>query len=66
MMASPLTRERLLAIFCCAVLLFNYPLLSLVDLPPLILGVPVLYLYLFGVWGGLIFLVGWFIERGRH
>ncbi len=53
---SPRNR-RLSALFWLGLLLFNYPLLSLFDVPVIILGVPLLYGYLFGVWLLLIFLL---------
>ncbi|RTZ96766.1 MAG: hypothetical protein DSY90_09565 [Deltaproteobacteria bacterium] len=47
----------LTAIFFLGVLLLTYPLLSLFDQPLLVFGIPLLYLYLFSVWTGLIVLV---------
>jgi len=38
-------------------LLFNYPLLALFDVDARVLGVPVLWAYLFGAWLALIALV---------
>ena len=48
---------RLIAAFLLGMLLLNYPLLSLFNLPRLVLGVPVLYAYIFLVWGLLIVLI---------
>jgi predicted permease len=42
--------HRLAALFLLGCLLFNYPLLSLFDKSGTILGVPVLYGYLFAAW----------------
>lgn len=45
-----------LQLYCCIFfLLLNYPLLSLVNDPRRVLGVPVLYGYLLGIW--LLFIV---------
>ena len=41
---------RLVAIFLLGVVLFNYPLLSLFNLPWRIGGFPLLYAYFFIVW----------------
>ncbi|MFO7858478.1 MAG: hypothetical protein R6V11_06100 [Ectothiorhodospiraceae bacterium] len=46
--------ERLVALFVLGLLLFNPPLLSLVDGRGSIGGVPVIYAYLFMIWLGLI------------
>jgi hypothetical protein len=46
---SPRNR-RLSALFWLGLILFNYPLLSLFDVPKTLLGIPLLYAYLFGVW----------------
>ena len=46
--------KRLVALFLLGCVLLNYPILSLVNLKILIFGLPLLYVYLFGVWGLLI------------
>lgn len=48
---------RLIAVFFLGVLLFTYPILSLFDHPDLMFGVPLLFLYLFVAWIGLIALI---------
>ncbi len=50
--------ERTLALFFLGVLLFNPPLLSLFSVDRYVADVPLLYLYLFVVWGLFIGLVG--------
>jgi hypothetical protein len=55
---------RLAFLFLLGVLLFNYPLLALFNVPGRVLGVPVLYAYLFAAWGLLIALVAVVMERG--
>jgi hypothetical protein len=52
------TSARLVALAVLAFLLFNYPLLRLFDVDVIVLGVPLVWLYVFVVWGGLIALVG--------
>ena len=49
--------RRLVGLFLFGVLLFNFPLLYLFNRPVLVLGIPVLYLYLFAVWSLLILLM---------
>ena len=58
--ANP-TRQRLAALGLLGVPLLTYPLLSLPtgDLG----GIPTSYLYLFGVWAGLLGLAAWVVER---
>lgn len=55
--------EWLLALFALALLLFNYPLIALFDLPRAVLGMPLLWLYLFAAWGGLIVVLAWVQRR---
>ncbi len=50
------TGERVLALFSLGVLLFNPPLLKLFSTNAYLLGVPLLYVYLFVSWGILILL----------
>ncbi len=47
----------LTAVFFFGVLLLTYPLLSLFDRARIVFGLPLLYLYLFAAWAGLIGLV---------
>ena len=42
--------ERLGLVFLLGVLLLNFPILAIFHQPQTLLGIPVLYLYLFGVW----------------
>ncbi len=56
--------RRLVSVFLLGALLFNYPLLDLFNRPRLVFGLPILYLYLFGSWSLIIFLVH-LICRGR-
>ena len=49
--------RRLVGLFLLSILLFNYPLLCLFNRPILIMGIPMLYLYLFGAWTLIIFLM---------
>lgn len=58
-----LTGERLVAVFLCGCVLFNYPLLALFDRASSLFGVPLIYVYVFTAWGGLIAVMAWFIER---
>lgn len=48
------TIERLVGLFLLGMVLFNYPVLSLFNLDRFICHVPVLYLYIFGAWIGLV------------
>jgi len=43
--------ERLVFLFALGALLLNFPLLAIFNRPVTIAGVPILYLYLFGIWG---------------
>jgi hypothetical protein len=56
--------QRLVALFLLGNLLFNYPLLALFNRPDMVLGIPVLYAYVFGAWALLIALLAWVVEKG--
>jgi hypothetical protein len=51
--------QRLVALFLFGALLLTYPLLALFNHGGSVLGIPVLYAYLFGAWGLLIGLLAW-------
>ena len=53
-----LTGERAIGLFLLAFLALNPPILSIFSAEAILFGIPLLYLYLFGVWGGIIFLIG--------
>ena len=53
---------RLIGLFLLGCLLFNYPLLALFNVRASVLGVPLLYAYLFFAWAMLIALVALAIE----
>ena len=55
--------QRLIALFLGGCLLFNYPLLSLFASHGEILGIPMLYAYVFTAWGLLIALMVVVVER---
>jgi hypothetical protein len=59
----PVHAQRLAALFILGWLLFSYPLLSLFNTGGTLAGIPVLYVYLFGVWAGLIALMVLIVER---
>jgi hypothetical protein len=50
-------RERLVALVVLGALALNYPLVALFSHVKLLLGIPLLYLYLFVVWLAIIALV---------
>ena len=63
-MAKPSRKgPRLVGLFLLGCLLFNFPLLALFNVRGTILGIPVLYAYLFAAWGLLIALVAVIMER---
>ncbi len=54
MRRSTLIRQRLTVVFLIGVLLLFSPLIQLFDRSATWQGIPLLYLYLFSVWAGLI------------
>jgi hypothetical protein len=65
MFRSALRGPRLVVVFLLGVLLFNYPLLALFDRAAVVLGVPLLYAYIFCAWALVIALLALVVERGR-
>jgi len=63
MIKAALTAQRLVAVFVLGLVLVNYPILSAFDVPAAYFGIPVVYLYVFGVWAAVIALMAWIIER---
>lgn len=68
MTPDSIVNKRLVALFLLGCVLFNYPILSLVNVNTLVLGIPLLYLYLFAVWAILIGLAVWItpMEKSRQ
>jgi hypothetical protein len=48
--------KRLVALFLFGFVLLNYPILSLVNLNVFVFGLPLQFIYIFGIWGLLILL----------
>lgn len=65
MQKSSIRGQRLVALFLIGFLLFNYPLLFLFNSGGTFFGIPLLYAYIFGAWGGLIALMALVVEKGR-
>lgn len=63
MIKATLTGQRLVALFVLGWVMLNYPLLSVFNVHSAWLGIPVLYLYVFGVWAAVIALMAWIAER---
>ena len=55
--------ERLVGLALLGLLLFNYPLLSLFSSEGSVLGIPVLYAYLFAAWTTVIALIALIVRR---
>ena len=56
--------QRFAALCMLGMLLFNYPILFLFNVPGALFGVPVLYAYLFIAWASLIALMAFLAESG--
>jgi hypothetical protein len=54
--------QRFVALCILGVLLFNFPILALFNVSGSIIGVPVLYAYIFGAWAALIALMAFVAE----
>jgi len=64
---SPDNRKSklLVALFLFGFVLLNYPLLSLLNINRTVSGLPLIYLYIFGIWGLLIFLAALVMCRSK-
>jgi hypothetical protein len=56
--------ERLVALCLLGWLLFNYPVLALFNRATLVLGIPLVYAYIFGAWALLIALIALVVRNG--
>ncbi len=63
---SVLTRQRLVGVFLLGLLLLYSPALTLFDQDAQWGGIPISYLYLFGVWLLIVVLAAITVERGQH
>lgn len=61
---SLLLRQRMVGLFLLGILLLYSPLLDLFNSDAELLGLPIIYLYLFGSWLLLIALMAWLVEGG--
>lgn len=57
--------QRLIALFVLGWLLFNYPVLSLFNVPAVAFGAPLLYAYIFAAWALLVALMALAAESRR-
>lgn len=57
---------RFIGLFLLGYLLFNHPLIRLFNHPFTVMGIPLLYLYIFGVWVLLIFAVVMIVRNLPH
>jgi hypothetical protein len=55
--------QRLAALCLLGLLLFNYPLLAVFNVPATLFGIPLLYAYFFIAWAALIAFMALVIER---
>ena len=55
--------QRFVALCMLGVVLFNFPVLALFNVGGSILGIPVLYAYIFAAWALVIALLCWLAER---
>jgi len=58
--------KRLVALFLFGLVLLNYPILSLLNINIMVFGFPLLYLYIFGIWGLIIFLAALVTSRSKE
>lgn len=54
MMSQSYQTERLVCLFLLGIVFFQYPILSIVNYVVRVMGIPLLFLYLFTTWAALI------------
>lgn len=64
-MNDSLRSARMVAVAALAVLLFDFPLLALFDIDVSVLGIPVLWAYLFVVWAVVIAVTAWVVRNAE-
>ena len=57
--------QRFAALSMLGMLLFNYPVLTLFNVPDALFGVPLLYAYIFAAWALLVGLMALVVETRR-
>jgi len=57
--------QRFVALCVLGILLFNYPVLALFNVPGTLFGIPTLYAYIFIAWAALIGLMAANVETNR-
>ena len=55
--------QRLIALFLLGGVLFNFPLLSIFNRAETLFGIPLLYIYIFSTWVGVIGVTAWIVKR---
>ncbi len=58
--------QILLCVTLLVLILINYPLLRIFDVPVLVGGIPMLYFFLFSVWGAFVIFLAFFTERHQR
>ena len=62
-MSEEKKEQRFVALCMFGMLLFNFPILALFNVPATLFGVPALYAYIFIAWAALIALMAFVAER---
>jgi hypothetical protein len=64
-MRSSVTGDRLIALFLLGVVLLTPPMMAIFNVERLVLGIPLLFLYLFGAWVLVVLLVALTLRTAR-
>jgi len=57
--------QRLIGVFFIFLMLFTFPIINVFWKSEMVLGMPLIYLYIFGAWLLLIFIMIWIVEKEK-
>ncbi len=66
MTPKSIKRKRLTGLFLLGFLLFNFPIISIFNVPSFVFKIPVLFIYIFSIWAIFIVLIMLLTREDSH